>query len=155
VLESPATGLSTWWSLVNDYLWHYCDKLGTEDFFPGRCVMNMTFTQTDWQRSQLSIKPTHSQIGCVDQELSQLRGYAEIYICRNDQVLSARIGTRADRTGAWKASRFSQVWTGSGSEEASVPRKEVLGTQLAWVRIPTRSAAGLRIGEHASCQDYY
>jgi hypothetical protein len=38
----------------------------------GIIVMNMTFTRTDQQRSQLSIKPTRSQIGCVDQELSQL-----------------------------------------------------------------------------------
>jgi hypothetical protein len=59
-------------------------------------VMNMTFTRTDWQRSQLSIKPTHSQIGCVNQELSQLRGFAEIYIRRNNKVLSAQIGAWAD-----------------------------------------------------------
>jgi hypothetical protein len=35
-------------------------------------VMNMTFTQTDRRRSQLSIEPTSSRIGCMDQELSQL-----------------------------------------------------------------------------------
>jgi hypothetical protein len=93
--------------------------------------MNMTFTLTDWRRSPLSIEPTRSQIGCVDRELSQLRGYAEIYLRRNDQDLSAQIGARADRTGARKASRISRVWTGSGSEEASAPRKEVLGAQSA------------------------
>jgi hypothetical protein len=54
-------------------------------------VMNMTFTRTDRRRSQLSIEPTRSQIGCVDQELSQLQGYTEICIRRNDQVLSAQI----------------------------------------------------------------
>jgi hypothetical protein len=86
--------------------------------------MNMTFTRTDRRRSQLSIEPTHSQIGHVDQELSQLQGYAEICIRRNDQVLSAQIGMQTDRTGTRKASRFSQVWTGSGSEEASAPRKK-------------------------------
>jgi hypothetical protein len=59
--------------------------------------MNMTFMRTDWQRSQLSIEPTRSQIGCMDRELSQLRGFAEIYICRNDEVLSAQIGAQADR----------------------------------------------------------
>jgi hypothetical protein len=95
------------------------------------CVMNMTFMRTDRRKSQLSIKPTHSQIRCVDQELSQLRGFAKIYICRNDQVLSAQIGVRTDRTGAWKASQISWVWTGSRSKEGSVPRKEVLSAQLA------------------------
>jgi hypothetical protein len=60
-------------------------------------VMNMTFTRTNWQRSQLSIEPTLSQIGCMDQELSQLRGFSEIYIRRNDEVLSAQIGARTDR----------------------------------------------------------
>jgi hypothetical protein len=59
--------------------------------------MNMTFTRTDWQRSQLSIEPPRSQIGCVDQELSQLRGFTESYIHRNDEVLSAQIGMRADK----------------------------------------------------------
>jgi hypothetical protein len=59
--------------------------------------MNMTFTQTDWQRSQLSIEPTRSQIGCVDQELSQLQGFAEIYIRRNNKVLSAQIGMQTER----------------------------------------------------------
>jgi hypothetical protein len=93
-------------------------------------VMNMTFTRMDRRRSQLSIEPTCSQIGCEDQELSQLRGYAKIYICRNNQVLSTQIGMRTDRTGTRKASRFSRVWTGSGSEEALAPRKEVLSTQL-------------------------
>jgi hypothetical protein len=97
----------------------------------GILAINMTFTRTDGQRSQLSIEPTRSQIGCVDQELSQLQGYAEIYICRNDQVLSAQIGVRTDRTGAWKASQCSRVWTGSGSKEALAPRKEVLGAQSA------------------------
>jgi hypothetical protein len=93
--------------------------------------MNMPFTQTDRRRSQLLIEPTRSQIGCVDQKLSQLRGFAKIYIRRNNQVLSAQIGMPTDRTGAWKASQISWVWTGSGSEEASVPRKEVLGAQSA------------------------
>jgi hypothetical protein len=94
--------------------------------------MNMTFTRTDWQRSQLSIEPTRSQIGCVDQELSQLRGFAEIYIRRNDEVLSAQIGARAGKqTGARKVPRTSRVWTVSGSEEALAPRKEVLGAQSA------------------------
>jgi hypothetical protein len=60
-------------------------------------VMNMTFMRTDWQRSQLSIEPTRSQIGCVDRELSQLRGFAEIHIHRNNKALSAQIGARADR----------------------------------------------------------
>jgi hypothetical protein len=60
-------------------------------------VMNMTFTRTDRRRSQLSIEPTHSQIGCLDQELSQLQGFSDIYICRNDEVLSTRIGARTDR----------------------------------------------------------
>jgi hypothetical protein len=35
-------------------------------------VMNMTFNRTDWHQSQLLIELTHSQIGCMDQELSQL-----------------------------------------------------------------------------------
>jgi hypothetical protein len=93
--------------------------------------MNTTFMRTDWQRSQLWIEPSRSQIRCMDQELSQLRGFAEIYIRRNDEVLNTQIGARADRTGTRKASQTSQVWTVSGSEEASVPRKEVLSTQLA------------------------
>jgi hypothetical protein len=93
--------------------------------------MNMTFTRTDWQRLQLLIEPTRSQIRCMDQKISQLRGFAEIYIRRNNQVLSAQIGVQTDRTGARKASQISWVWTGSGSEEALVPRKEVLGAQLA------------------------
>jgi hypothetical protein len=59
--------------------------------------MNMTFMRTDWQRSQLSIEPTRSQIGCEDRELSQLRGYAKIYIRRNNEGLSAQIGARAGR----------------------------------------------------------
>jgi hypothetical protein len=83
--------------------------------------MNMTFTRTDRRRSQLSIEPTRSQIGCVDQKLSQLGGYAEIYIRRNDQVLSAQIGMQTDRTGAWKASQISQVWTASRSKEVLAP----------------------------------
>jgi hypothetical protein len=60
-------------------------------------VMNTTFTRTDWRRSQLSIEPTRSQIGCVDQELSQLQGFSEIYIRRNNQVLSAQIGAWTDQ----------------------------------------------------------
>jgi hypothetical protein len=98
---------------------------------PAKGVMNMTFTRTDRRRSQLLIKPTCSQIGCVDQKLSQLRGFAEIYIHRNDQVLSAQIGVWTNRTGAQKVSQISRVWTESGSGEASAPRKEVLGAQSA------------------------
>jgi hypothetical protein len=52
-------------------------------------------------------------------------------------------------TGTQKVSQISWVWTESGSEEALVPRKEVLSAQLARVRIPTRSSARLQIGEHA------
>jgi hypothetical protein len=94
-------------------------------------VMNMTVMQTDWQRSQLSIEPTRSQIGCVDRELSQLRGFTEIHIHGNNKALSAQIGAQADRNRHRKASRTSWVWTESGSEETSAPRKEVLRAQSA------------------------
>jgi hypothetical protein len=55
------------------------------------------------------------------------------------------------KTGTWKASQISWVWI----RRSLSAKKEVLSTQPAWVRIPTRSTAGLRIGEHASCRDYY
>jgi hypothetical protein len=71
------------------------EHVGNEQEMGGRqedhdCVMNMTFARKDQQRSQLLIEPTHSQIGCMDQELSQLQGFSEICICRNNEVLSAQ-----------------------------------------------------------------
>jgi hypothetical protein len=64
------------------------DDVAEQEWSVHHSVVNMTFTRTDWRRSQLSIEPTRSQNGCVDQELSQLRGFSEIYIRGNDEVLS-------------------------------------------------------------------